>query len=120
MWLMGRRVWAHLAFWVLRDRVDSRSYILGAKYCARHSPQPREYSPLLINEEASPESLSGCPQVTQPEGQSHTLNPDHPDFRTHIVKLCGALRLGWCLVSVGKEGSLYLLSIYCTPATFPL
>lgn len=61
------------------------------------------------------------PSPTASEGQSHTLNPDHPDFRTHIVKLWGALHpLDQLVFGVGgKVGSLHLLSLYCIPATFP-
>lgn len=68
--------------------MDSRSYILGAKHCARH---PYNVESMLVGEERSPEWLSDWPQVTASEGQSHTLNLGHPDFRTCIVKLCGAL-----------------------------
>lgn len=68
--------------------MDSRSYILGAKHCAR---QPYNAESMLAGEERSPERLSDWPQVAASGGQSHTLNLGHLDFRTRIVKLCGAL-----------------------------
>lgn len=51
------------------------------------------------------EAKSLAPSHTAGEGQSHNLNPDHPDSRTHTAKLCGALYPQTRLVfGAGGEG----------------
>lgn len=70
----GERVWGGPRVWALpaystclasrapRSRVNSGSYILGAKHWAKRSLQPGECGPLLSDEEASPVRPSAGPK----------------------------------------------------------